>query len=124
MLPADPLDLEQGAEISTADEHHPSLELAGFELANDIDRIRLAERQIQEDQVGFAGFELAQKGGGIDERPRVDAEAGQHLAKHHAEPRLVVEHEGEAHVEMICCCIHGDGPREVERKACRSRPKH
>jgi hypothetical protein len=66
-----------------------------------LDRIRLAERQIQKDQIGIARLELAQERVGIDELPCLDTDAGQHLAKRHTEPRLVVEHEGQAYVERI-----------------------
>ena len=50
MLFADLRDLVERGFVAAADEQHFPLIFAGFQLVDDLDRIRLAERKIEHDE--------------------------------------------------------------------------
>lgn len=98
---ANPLDLQQRHAVAAADEDHPSLEFADFELVNNLDRVRLAKRQVQKDEIGVALFKIADELVDADEMARINADDGETLAKGHPNGCFVVEHEREASIELI-----------------------
>jgi hypothetical protein len=92
---ADALDLAERDVVAPADEQHLALVGEGLEVADDVDGVGLAEREIEDDQIRDRRLEVGEQGRRRRELARLETDRGDDLAHDRTNLRLVIQDKGE-----------------------------
>jgi|ERR1019366_7930033 hypothetical protein len=113
MSPADLLNFGEQAFIAATDKQNLAVEFTDLKLANDLDCIRVAKRQIQNYQIGVTPTDLVQELLRTDKMTGTDSNPAEHFANDRPNLRLIIKHKGQTYTECFRVQSHSKRPPVV-----------
>lgn len=95
MRSTDSASVLQSALVSSAHQQHSSAEFERLQLSNYLYRVRVAQCQIEQHQVGIGLRKIREKFASINEMTSSNAHGSEHLTNKSADLRLIIEHKGQ-----------------------------